>query len=162
MRTRKTDAASRAPERWAAEHDRGHKRDDGLAPSIMSGIGAEPLCGNPQVVGAQELSGRGFLHWRIHPGGYCGKLWTMGQFSGVGTAQGAFGTLSQVAEPATSMSFNSPAPIVPATYPVISERQGGDWNRADGTLRNDILKEYTAQGQSIGQPVACWHGTWNR
>jgi methylmalonyl-CoA mutase N-terminal domain/subunit len=49
----------------------------------------------------------------------------------------------------TSMTINSPAPIVFAQYLVVAEEQGVPINRLGGTLQNDILKEYIAQKEFI-------------
>jgi methylmalonyl-CoA mutase, N-terminal domain len=52
----------------------------------------------------------------------------------------------------TSMTINSPAPMVLAMYLVIAERQGVDWRTLSGTIQNDILKEYIAQKEFIYPP----------
>jgi methylmalonyl-CoA mutase, N-terminal domain len=49
----------------------------------------------------------------------------------------------------TSMTINSPAPIVFAQYLVVAEEQGVPASRLGGTLQNDILKEYIAQKEFI-------------
>ena len=49
----------------------------------------------------------------------------------------------------TSMTINSPAPIVFAQYLVVAEEQGVPVDRLGGTLQNDILKEYIAQKEFI-------------
>ena len=49
----------------------------------------------------------------------------------------------------TSMTINSPAPIVFAQYLVVAEEQGIPIDRLGGTLQNDILKEYIAQKEFI-------------
>src|SRR6202140_1712860 len=45
----------------------------------------------------------------------------------------------------TSMTINSPAPIVFAQYLVVADEQGVSFEQLGGTLQNDILKEYIAQ-----------------
>ncbi|HWP98836.1 MAG TPA: methylmalonyl-CoA mutase family protein [Vicinamibacterales bacterium] len=55
-------------------------------------------------------------------------------------------------EVTTSMTINSPAPIIFAMYLVVAERQGADWRRLSGTIQNDILKEYIAQKEYIFPP----------
>src|SRR5215204_791502 len=45
----------------------------------------------------------------------------------------------------TSMTINSPAPMLLAMYLVVAERQGVPWAALRGTLQNDILKEFIAQ-----------------
>ncbi len=141
----------------------------------------------------------------IHATGYRGKLWTMRQFAGFGTAAdtnrryrdllAAGGTGLSVAfdlptlmgrDPdhplslgevgkcgvsvvtvadmealfdgidlgavTTSMTINSPAPMLLAMYLVVAERRGVPWARLSGTLQNDILKEYIAQKEYIYPP----------
>ncbi|HTV00093.1 MAG TPA: methylmalonyl-CoA mutase family protein [Luteitalea sp.] len=141
----------------------------------------------------------------IHATGYRGKLWTMRQFAGFGTAAdtnaryrellAAGGTGLSVAfdlptlmgrDPdhplslgevgkcgvsivtladmealfegidlgavTTSMTINSPAPMLLAMYLVVAERQGVLWSQLSGTIQNDILKEYIAQKEYIYPP----------
>lgn len=52
----------------------------------------------------------------------------------------------------TSMTINSPAAIVWAMYLAVAEKQGVDWASLNGTLQNDILKEYIAQKEYIYPP----------
>jgi methylmalonyl-CoA mutase N-terminal domain/subunit len=52
----------------------------------------------------------------------------------------------------TSMTINSPAPVIWAMYLAVAERQGADWRKISGTLQNDILKEYIAQKEYIYPP----------
>ena len=51
-----------------------------------------------------------------------------------------------------SMTINSPANILWAMYLAVAEKQGVDWSRLNGTLQNDILKEYIAQKEYIYPP----------
>lgn len=51
-----------------------------------------------------------------------------------------------------SMTINSPAAVIWAMYLVVAERQGVDWTQLNGTLQNDILKEYIAQKEYIYPP----------
>ncbi len=141
----------------------------------------------------------------IHATGYRGKLWTMRQFAGFGSAGdtnaryrellAAGGTGLSVAfdlptlmgrDPdhplslgevgkcgvsvvtladmealfegidlgavTTSMTINSPAPMLFAMYLVVAERQGVSWSRLSGTIQNDILKEFIAQKEYIYPP----------
>jgi methylmalonyl-CoA mutase, N-terminal domain len=134
----------------------------------------------------------------IHPTMYRGKLWTMRQFAGFGTAEdtnerykfllergqtglsvafdfptlmgydsdhprseGEVGkcgvaissladmeTLFQgipLGEVSTSMTINGPAPILFCFYVAAAEKQGIPLDRLQGTIQNDILKEYMAQ-----------------
>ena len=52
----------------------------------------------------------------------------------------------------TSMTINSPAAIIWAMYLAVAEKQGVDWASLNGTLQNDILKEYIAQKEYIYPP----------
>jgi methylmalonyl-CoA mutase N-terminal domain/subunit len=52
----------------------------------------------------------------------------------------------------TSMTINSPAPMVFAMYLAVAEKQGVDWKKLSGTIQNDILKEYIAQKEYIFPP----------
>jgi methylmalonyl-CoA mutase, N-terminal domain len=51
-----------------------------------------------------------------------------------------------------SMTINSPAPVLWAMYLVVAEKQGASWLDLDGTLQNDILKEYIAQKEYLYPP----------
>jgi len=52
----------------------------------------------------------------------------------------------------TSMTINSPAPMVFAMYLAVAEQQGADWKTLSGTIQNDILKEFIAQKEYIFPP----------
>ena len=52
----------------------------------------------------------------------------------------------------TSMTINSPAPMIFAMYLVVAEKQGADWQTISGTIQNDILKEFIAQKEYIFPP----------
>jgi methylmalonyl-CoA mutase N-terminal domain/subunit len=52
----------------------------------------------------------------------------------------------------TSMTINSPAPMILAMYLVVAEQQGADWRSLSGTIQNDILKEFIAQKEYIYPP----------
>ncbi|HET9358298.1 MAG TPA: methylmalonyl-CoA mutase family protein [Vicinamibacterales bacterium] len=52
----------------------------------------------------------------------------------------------------TSMTINSPAPMLLAMYLVVAERRGTDWRALSGTIQNDILKEFIAQKEFIYSP----------
>ncbi len=52
----------------------------------------------------------------------------------------------------TSMTINSPAPMIFAMYLVVAEKQGADWGQLSGTIQNDILKEFIAQKEYIYPP----------
>ncbi len=52
----------------------------------------------------------------------------------------------------TSMTINSPAPMLFAMYLVVAEQQGVSWKTLSGTIQNDILKEFIAQKEYIYPP----------
>ncbi|HYF47220.1 MAG TPA: methylmalonyl-CoA mutase family protein, partial [Acidimicrobiales bacterium] len=52
----------------------------------------------------------------------------------------------------TSMTINSPAPMLLAMYVAVAEGKGVERKRLGGTLQNDILKEYQAQKEYIFPP----------
>jgi len=134
----------------------------------------------------------------VHPSMYRGKLWTMRQFAGYGTAadtnrrfkfllehgqtglstafdfptlmgydsdhprsEGEVGmcgvAISSLADMetlfdgipmdqvSTSMTINGPAAMLFCFYVAAAERQGVDIRELQGTVQNDILKEYMAQ-----------------
>ncbi len=52
-----------------------------------------------------------------------------------------------------SMTINAPASILLALLLVVAERRGIDWSKLNGTIQNDILKEYSARGTYIYPPA---------
>jgi methylmalonyl-CoA mutase, N-terminal domain len=52
----------------------------------------------------------------------------------------------------TSMTINSPAPMIFAMYLVVAEQHGADLKTISGTIQNDILKEFIAQKEYIFPP----------
>ena len=52
----------------------------------------------------------------------------------------------------TSMTINSTAPVLLAMYITVAKKQGADTTKLDGTIQNDILKEYIARGTHIFPP----------
>jgi len=52
----------------------------------------------------------------------------------------------------TSMTINAPATILLAMYAAVAEKQGVAQALLDGTVQNDILKEYVARGMYIFPP----------
>jgi methylmalonyl-CoA mutase N-terminal domain/subunit len=52
----------------------------------------------------------------------------------------------------TSMTINSPAPMIFAMYLAVAEKQGASWKTLSGTIQNDILKEFIAQKEYIFPP----------
>ncbi|MCX6000444.1 MAG: methylmalonyl-CoA mutase family protein, partial [Chloroflexi bacterium] len=57
-------------------------------------------------------------------------------------------------EVSTSMTINATAPIILAMYLVAAEKQGAQRRKLDGTIQNDILKEYIARNTYIFGPEA--------
>jgi len=141
----------------------------------------------------------------IQPNMYRGRLWTMRQYAGFGTAEesnerykyllaqgqtglsiafdlptqigydsdypAAEGEVGKVGvaidtlrdmeilfdnipldQVSTSMTINAPAAILLAMYVAVSDKQGIARNKLNGTLQNDILKEYIARGTYIFPP----------
>ena len=140
-----------------------------------------------------------------HPTMYRGRLWTMRQFAGFGTAEDtnkrfhyllehgqtglsvafdlptlmgrdsddplaegevgregvAIDTLADMEvlfkgipldKVSTSMTINAPAAVVLAMYLAVAEKQGVPLEKLEGTVQNDILKEYIAQKEWIYPP----------
>jgi methylmalonyl-CoA mutase N-terminal domain/subunit len=52
----------------------------------------------------------------------------------------------------TSMTISGPAVVIFAFFLAAAEEQGVSWDRLDGTLQTDILKEYIAQKEWIFPP----------
>ena len=52
----------------------------------------------------------------------------------------------------TSMTINSTAAILLCLYVLVAEEQGADRKKLNGTIQNDILKEYVARGTYIYPP----------
>ena len=143
----------------------------------------------------------------VYPTMYRGRLWTMRQYAGFGTAEEtnarfrhlleagqtglsvafdlptqmgydsdhamaegevgragvAIDTVDDLArlfqaipldKVSTSMTINATAPILLAMYVVVGEEQGVSRAQLDGTVQNDILKEFIARGTYIYPPEA--------
>jgi len=141
----------------------------------------------------------------VQPNMYRGRLWTMRQYAGFGTAEesnerykyllaqgqtglsiafdlptqigydsdhpAAEGEVGKVGvaidtlqdmeilfdnipfdQVSTSMTINAPAAILLAMYIAVAEKQGIARAKLNGTLQNDILKEYIARGTYIFPP----------
>ena len=58
--------------------------------------------------------------------------------------------LSQIS---VSMTINGPAVIIFAFYIAVAQKQGADISKLNGTLQNDILKEFIAQKEWIYPPA---------
>ena len=54
----------------------------------------------------------------------------------------------------TSMTINAPAAVLLAMYVAVAEKQGVPPKALEGTIQNDILKEYVARGTYIFPPAA--------
>ena len=52
----------------------------------------------------------------------------------------------------TSMTINAPAAVLLAMYVVVAEQNGIPTSKLNGTIQNDILKEYTSRGTYIYPP----------
>jgi methylmalonyl-CoA mutase N-terminal domain/subunit len=52
----------------------------------------------------------------------------------------------------TSMTINCTASVILAMYLAVAERQGVPWRKVDGTIQNDMLKEFSAQKEWICPP----------
>src|SRR4030042_1805759 len=58
-----------------------------------------------------------------------------------------------LAQVSTSMTINATAPIILAMYVAAAEKQGADRRKLNGTVQNDILKEYIARNTYILGPA---------
>jgi methylmalonyl-CoA mutase, N-terminal domain len=57
-----------------------------------------------------------------------------------------------LADVSTSMTINAPAALLLLLYQLVAEQQGVSGERLNGTVQNDILKEYAARGTYIFPP----------
>jgi methylmalonyl-CoA mutase N-terminal domain/subunit len=186
---------------WRDAFEAGEQRDIEFV--TQSSAPVEPLYTPDDLAGADYDTRLGdpgeYPYTRgIHPTGYRGKLWTMRQFAGYGTAQDTNGrfkfllehgqtglstafdfptlmgydsdhprsegevgmcgvAISSLADMetlfdgipmdtvSTSMTINGPAAMLFCFYVAAAERQGVDIRQIQGTVQNDILKEYMAQ-----------------
>ena len=193
------DSLRQEVSRWRGQYDTGRKRDIAFTnsasevPALYTALDLENSSGT-----AFETPGSWPFTRGIHPTGYRGKLWTMRQFAGFGTAketnqrykfllsQGQTGlsvafdfptlmgydsdhprsegevgkcgvAISSLADMealfegipldkvSTSMTINGPAIILLCFYIAAAEKQGVSAEKLQGTVQNDILKEYMAQ-----------------
>ena len=51
------------------------------------------------------------------------------------------------------MTINCTASVILAMYLAVAERQGVPWTEVDGTIQNDMLKEFSAQKEWICPPT---------
>ncbi len=175
-----------------------------------SGIEVKRACDPDDLNGFDFLRDLGFpgefpFTRGVQPTMYRGRLWTMRQYAGFGTAeesnqryrylfkQGqtglsvAFDLPTQMGRDAdhplakgevgrvgvsigsladmetlldglpldqisTSMTINATAAILLALYLVTAERRAVSWDKVNGTIQNDLLKEYVARGTYIYPP----------
>ncbi len=187
--------------RWR-KHAAGLPLRDEVDFTSISGRGLEPVY-TPLDLPADTVAGAGlpgeFPYLRgIHPTMYRGRLWTMRQFAGFGTAKDtnarykfllargqtglsvafdfptlmgydsdhprsegevgkcgvAISSLKDMEDlfdgipldrVSTSMTINGPAAMLFCFYVATAERQGVDVGKLQGTIQNDMLKEYMAQ-----------------
>ncbi|MBI3556896.1 MAG: methylmalonyl-CoA mutase family protein [Deltaproteobacteria bacterium] len=178
--------------------------------STLSDMEVPLMCTPQEIEGFDYVRDLGFpgefpYTRGVHTNMYRGRMWTMRQFSGFGTAEDtnarfkmllergqqglsvafdmptlmgldsnsplskgevgkcgvAVSTLADmevlfdgipVGEITTSMTINSPAPILLAMYVAVAEARGVPKEKIKGTLQNDILKEYIAQKEWIYPP----------
>lgn len=57
-----------------------------------------------------------------------------------------------LAKVSTSMTINSSAAVLLAMYVALAKKQGADISKLNGTIQNDVLKEYIARGTHIFPP----------
>lgn len=57
-----------------------------------------------------------------------------------------------LAKVSTSMTINAPAMVLLAMYIAVAEKQGVSADKLNGTIQNDVLKEYAARGTYIFPP----------
>ena len=84
--------------------------------------------------------------------------WAEGEFGSCGVAVDSLADMEILLSDlpldriTTSMTINSPAPVVWALFIAVAEKRGIPRARLAGTLQNDILKEYIAQNEYIYSP----------
>src|SRR5229473_3540326 len=100
----------------------------------------------------------------VQPTMYRGRLWTMRQYAAsgeVGRVGVSIGSLDDMEtllaelpldKISTSMTINATASILLALYLVVAEKRNVPWGKLNGTIQNDILKEYVARGTYIYPP----------
>jgi len=84
--------------------------------------------------------------------------WAEGEFGSCGVAVDSLSDMDILLSDlpldkiTTSMTINSPAPVVWALFIAAAEKRGVPRAKLAGTLQNDILKEYIAQNEYIYSP----------
>ncbi|MBI5950010.1 MAG: methylmalonyl-CoA mutase, partial [Chloroflexi bacterium] len=85
--------------------------------------------------------------------------WAEGEFGSCGVAVDSLADMEILLSDlpldriTTSMTINSPAPVVWALFIAAAEKRGISREKLAGTLQNDILKEYIAQNEYIYDPA---------
>ncbi len=85
--------------------------------------------------------------------------WAEGEFGSCGVAVDHLGDMDILLSDlpldkiTTSMTINSPAPVVWALFIAAAEKRGVPRAKLAGTLQNDILKEFIAQNEYIYSPA---------
>ena len=85
-------------------------------------------------------------HMSLGEVGHCGV-----SISSIKDMERLFDGIS-LSEVSVSMTINGPAAIIFAFYVAVAENQGADISTLNGTLQNDILKEFIAQKEWIYPP----------
>ncbi|HHV79993.1 MAG TPA: methylmalonyl-CoA mutase family protein [Firmicutes bacterium] len=206
MKPETAEAIQKAKQEWLATHKFKETKSEFKS---VSGITIERLY-TPADIDVDYLEDLGFpgeypFTRGIQPTMYRGRLWTMRQYAGFGTAeesnrryrylleQGqtglsvAFDLPTQIGldsddpmaegevgkvgvaidsledmealfdgipleKVSTSMTINAPAAVLLAMYVAVAEKQGTRPDQLEGTIQNDILKEYAARGTYIFPP----------
>jgi len=84
--------------------------------------------------------------------------WAEGEFGSCGVAVDSLADMDILLDGlpldsiTTSMTINSPAPVIWALFIAAAEKRGVPRSKLAGTLQNDILKEYIAQNEFIYPP----------
>jgi methylmalonyl-CoA mutase N-terminal domain/subunit len=86
------------------------------------------------------------------------ESWAEGEFGSCGVAVDSLADMEILLDGlpldriSTSMTINSPAPVIWALFIAAAEKRGIPRAKLAGTLQNDILKEYIAQNEFIYPP----------
>ncbi len=84
--------------------------------------------------------------------------WAVGEFGHCGVGVSSLADMEllfrdiSLDQITTSMTINSPAPVIWAMYIATAEKAGVPRSELGGTLQNDILKEYIAQNEFVFPP----------
>src|ERR671930_243739 len=168
-------------ERWYREKYAQTPEREALFTTI-SGEPIEPLYTSEDLPDPERIGFPGEYPFTrgVYPSMYRGRLWTMRQFAGFGTAEetnerfryllehGQTGLSTAfdmptlmgydsdhaipLGEVSTSMTINGPAAMLLAFYVCVAEQQGVPRAELRGTIQTDIIKEYIAQKEWIFPP----------